>query len=79
ELKTAVLLKLDKAGAELVLADGQNVTLKGAAARPLQTTKRGSELRVLESGAGNWQLSQVPQAEGAVVTLDPATGAIRAL
>ncbi len=79
ELKTAVLLKLDKAGAELVLADGQNVTLKGAAARPLQTTKRGAVLRVLESGAGNWQLSQVPQAEGAVVTLDPATGAIRAL
>ena len=79
ELKTAVLLKLDKTAAELVLADGQEIALKGAALRSLQNARRGAVLRVLESGKGNWALSQVPQAEGAVVTLDPASGAIRAL
>lgn len=78
ELRTAVLLKLDKAAAELVLADGERITLKGAAMRPLQNLKRGAVLRVLESSK-QWQISQTPQAEGAVVTLDPATGAIRAL
>ena len=78
ELRTAVLLKLDKGVAELVLADGERFTLKGAAVRPLQNLKRGAVLRVLESNK-QWQLSQTPQAEGAVVTLDPATGAIRAL
>jgi len=36
-------------------------------------------LRVLDVGNQNWQLSQVPQAEGAVVTLDPISGAIRSL
>ena len=78
ELRTAVLLGQDKSAATLVLADGEHITIKGAAARPLQNLKRGAVLRVLESGR-QWLLSQVPQAEGAVVTLDPATGAIRAL
>ncbi|HEY1129775.1 MAG TPA: PBP1A family penicillin-binding protein [Roseateles sp.] len=78
ELRTAVLLGQDKSAAQLVLGDGERITLKGAALRPLQNLKRGAVLRVLESGK-QWQISQTPQAEGAVVTLDPATGAIRAL
>ena len=78
ELRTAVLLKMDKNAAELVLADGEHVNLKGAALRPLLNLKRGAVLRLLESNK-QWQVSQTPQAEGAVVTLDPATGAIRAL
>ena len=79
ELRAAVLLKIDKNAAELVLADGDHVTLKGAALRPLQNLKRGAVLRLLEEGKGRWQLSQTPQAEGAVVTLDPVSGAIRSL
>ncbi|MBI3346994.1 MAG: PBP1A family penicillin-binding protein [Burkholderiales bacterium] len=78
ELRTAVLMELDKSAAKLVMADGERITLKGNALRSLQGAKRGAVVRVLESG-GQWQLSQVPQAEGAVVTLDPASGAIRAL
>jgi penicillin-binding protein 1A len=79
ELRTAVLLEQDKSAAKLVLADGEHITLKGAAMRPLQSLKRGAVLRVLEGKGGQWQLSQTPQAEGAVVTMDPATGAIRSL
>jgi penicillin-binding protein 1A len=78
ELRTAVLLAQDKAGAQLVLADGERFQLKGGAARPLQSARRGAVVRVLASGK-TWLLSQTPQAEGAVVTLDPQTGAIRAL
>ncbi|MFT7775228.1 penicillin-binding protein 1A [Roseateles sp.] len=78
ELRTAVLLGLDKTTAQLVLGDGERITLKGSAMRQLQNLKRGAVLRVLESGK-QWQISQTPQAEGAVVTLDPVTGAIRAL
>ena len=78
ELRTAVLVEQDKTAAKLVLADGERITIKGAAQRSLLNLKRGAVLRVLESNK-QWQLSQVPQAEGAVVTLDPATGAIRAL
>jgi len=78
ELRSAVLLEQDKNGARLALSDGERITLKGAAQRPLQSAKRGAVVRVLESGK-QWTLSQTPQAEGAVVTLDPATGAIRAM
>ncbi len=78
ELRTAVLLGQDKGTARLVLGDGERITLKGASLRPLQGLKPGAVLRVLAAGK-QWQLSQTPQAEGAVVTLDPATGAIRAL
>jgi penicillin-binding protein 1A len=78
ELRTAVLMSIDKSAAELVLADGEKITLKGSALRSLKDARRGAVVRVLESGK-QWLLSQVPQAEGAVVTLDPATGAIRAL
>ncbi|MFN3303076.1 MAG: penicillin-binding protein 1A [Roseateles sp.] len=78
ELRTAVLLAQDKNGATLALADGERITLKGGAQRPLQNARRGAVVRVLASGK-QWLLSQTPQAEGAVVTLDPATGAIRAL
>lgn len=82
ELHTAVLLKVDKTGAVVAISDGPRVTLRGTAPRALQSAKRGAVVRVLESGnagSGNWQLSQTPQAEGAVVTLDPASGAIRSL
>ncbi|HEY0955202.1 MAG TPA: PBP1A family penicillin-binding protein [Roseateles sp.] len=79
ELRTAVLLEQDKSAAKLVLADGQKITLKGAALRSLASAKRGAVVRVLEGQGGQWLLSQTPQAEGAVVTLDPQSGAIRAL
>lgn len=78
ELRTAVLLAQDKSGATLALADGERITLKGGAQRPLQNARRGAVVRVLAAGK-QWVLSQTPQAEGAVVTLDPASGAIRAL
>ncbi|MDR7331000.1 PBP1A family penicillin-binding protein [Roseateles asaccharophilus] len=79
ELRTAVLLQLEKSAAHLVMADGHKVTLKGQAMRQLQNAKRGAVVRMLEGKGDQWQLSQTPQAEGAVVTLDPQTGAIRAL
>ena len=79
ELHTAVLLKVEKSGVLVAVSDGPRVTLKGNAPRALQNAKRGAVLRVLEAGSNNWQLSQTPQAEGAVITLDPATGAIRSL
>ena len=79
ELRTGVLLGVDKNGARVAIGDGDRITLKGAALRPLQALARGAVLRVLEGKGNVWQLSQTPQAEGAVVTLDPVTGAIRAL
>jgi penicillin-binding protein 1A len=41
--------------------------------------RRGAVVRVLSDGKGQWSLTQLPEVEGALVALDPATGSIRAL
>jgi penicillin-binding protein 1A len=40
---------------------------------------RGDVIRITEDSAGQWSLAQVPVVEGALVSLDPKDGAIRAL
>jgi penicillin-binding protein 1A len=85
ELRAAVVLKLSKEQADLLLEDGTAVSLRGAALKPLlaeqpaaRRVQRGAVVRLLLVGK-DWAVSQAPEAEGAVVSLDPATGAIRAL
>lgn len=41
--------------------------------------QKGAVLRVSQNKAGKWQLTQVPELQGAIVSLDPKTGAILAL
>ena len=40
---------------------------------------RGDVVRIVEDGSGHWRLAQIPQVDGALVSLDPRDGAIRAL
>lgn len=44
-----------------------------------QIAQRGSLIRILETADNDWRLSQYPDIQGAIVVLDPDTGAIRAL
>jgi penicillin-binding protein 1A len=44
-----------------------------------QRLRRGAVIRVQKDEKGVWQISQLPQAEAALVSLDPADGAVRAL
>jgi penicillin-binding protein 1A len=74
---TAVLIsgeviKIDKPGLRLVQPGLSPKAIKGLA------IKRGSIVRVMRQGKG-WLLTQWPQAEGAMVALNPATGEVRAL
>ncbi len=41
--------------------------------------KPGDVIRVRQTSEGTWKLAQVPQVEGAIVSLNPADGAIRAV
>lgn len=75
---------------EIQLRDGRRITLSGSALRPAlpfigaqvpvnSRLQRGARVRLQEVAAGRWQLMQKPQAEGAVVSLDPQDGSLRAL
>jgi penicillin-binding protein 1A len=53
---------------------------RGAVPRvPSDVLERGDVIRLRPVADGTWGLSQVPAIQGAVVALDPTTGAVRAL
>jgi penicillin-binding protein 1A len=51
-----------------------------AQAQPKQQIRRGAVVRVTQTGPDKkWQIVQMPEVEGALVSLDPRTGAVRAM
>ena len=54
-------------------------TALSSRASQAQRIKPGSIVRLMPDAKGNWQVTQLPQVEGALVSLAPQDGAIRAL
>ncbi len=89
DLRAAIVTRASPTTVTAVLASGEMITIgksglrlvkaalgpKAAAGAAIQ---RGSIVRVLPQGKG-WLLTQWPQAQGAMVALDPANGEVRAL
>ena len=48
-------------------------------ANPKQQIRRGAIVRVVKDSKGNWTVVQIPEVQGAFVSLDPRTGLIRAM
>src|SRR4029077_19304141 len=44
-----------------------------------QRLRRGAVIRVQKDDKAQWQITQLPQVEAALVSMDPADGAVRAL
>src|SRR3954462_10958461 len=89
DLLAAIVLSADTKQVEAALRTGEKVTLAGEglrfAARSLdpktaaqKRIRRGSIIRVQREGKG-WQIGQMPEAEAALISLDPQDGAIRSL
>lgn len=90
EIKAAVVLEADPKKVVAVRQDGETLTLTGAALRPAASglspkappkiqIRRGAVIRVIEADRIGWAITQLPEVEGALVALDPHTGAIRAM
>ncbi len=90
EIVAAVVTDANPKAVKAQLLDGTTITVSGdglrfvAAAlspRASQTlrVREGSIVRVVEDAKGNWEITQLPQVEGALVSLTPQDGAIRAL
>ncbi len=89
DLRIAIVTRASAKAVSVVLGSGEAITIDGAGLRPAQSgmgdsaaaklkLRRGSVVRVLQQGKA-WSLVQWPEAEGAFVSMDPATGEIRAL
>jgi penicillin-binding protein 1A len=90
-LRAAVVLEASPKKVVAVLQSGDQVTVTGAGLKPVESglspkagpkvqIRPGAIVRVIEGPKpGEWTLTQVPEVEGAFVSMDPDTGAIRAL
>ncbi|MEK8047355.1 penicillin-binding protein 1A [Ideonella margarita] len=89
DLRVAVVLQASTKEVSVRLATGESVKLSGEGlkwalpalspqAPAALALKRGAVIRVMRQGAG-WTVAQWPQAQGALVALDSATGRVRAM
>ena len=90
ELKAAVVLEANPRKVVAVLQSGEVITVAGEGLKPVTSglsdkagpktqIRRGAVVRAVKGPKGDWTLTQQPEVEGALVAMDPNTGAIRAL
>ena len=90
DLRAAVVTEAGPRKLVATLRTGESITLPGESLRNvtgalLDTAaanlhiRRGALIRVLRGGKGEWSVTQMPEVEGAFVSLDPNSGEIRAL
>ncbi len=93
ELKAAVAIEVGPRKVVALLQSGTRITISGEGLRqaaagladkasPKLRIRPGAVLRVVQSGSdakGDWALTQLPEVEGAFVSLDPRTGGVLAM
>ncbi|KVH03322.1 MULTISPECIES: penicillin-binding protein 1A [Burkholderia] len=90
ELIAAVVTAASPRQITVAFIDGSNATIDGdnlrfassalsANAQPNRRIRPGAIVRVVKSDAGKWSITQLPQVEGAFLSIVPQDGAIRSL
>jgi penicillin-binding protein 1A len=90
DLRAAVVLEVSPRKVVAMLQSGETFSVTGDGLRPVTSglsakavpkvqIRRGAVVRAAKNAKGAWLLTQLPEVEGAVVAMDPRTGAIRAL
>ncbi|MBN3768661.1 MULTISPECIES: penicillin-binding protein 1A [Burkholderia] len=90
ELIAAVVTAASARQITVAFIDGSNATIEGdnlrfasgalsANAQPNRRIRPGAIVRVVKSDAGKWSITQLPQVEGAFLSIVPQDGAIRSL
>jgi penicillin-binding protein 1A len=90
DVMSAVVLEASSKKVVVVRQNSEQITITGAGLSPAQSglsdkapaakrIRKGAVIRVIQTGKGQWEITQLPEVEGAFVALTPQTGAIRAL
>jgi penicillin-binding protein 1A len=87
ELRSGVVLEARTKKVVASLQNGELVTVTGDGLKPVASglvekgnpktqIRRGAVVRLVKGAKGDWSLTQLPEVEGAFVSLDPSTGAV---
>ncbi|WP_164991985.1 penicillin-binding protein 1A [Burkholderia stabilis] len=90
ELIAAVVTAANPRQITVAFIDGSNATIEGdnlrfasgalsTSAQPNRRIRPGAIVRVVKNDAGKWSITQLPQVEGAFLSIIPQDGAIRSL
>ena len=90
DLRSAIVLEANPKKVVVTLQSGEDITITGEGLKPVASglapnappktqIRRGAIVRVSQNAKGDWILTQLPEVEGAFVSVEPRTGAIRAL
>jgi penicillin-binding protein 1A len=90
EIIAAVVTSASPKQVQATFIDGNSATIQGDGlrfaqfalgprAQPNQRVRPGAIIRLVKDDDGNWSITQLPQVEGAFVSVVPQDGAIRAL
>jgi len=90
DVLSAVVLEAGPKRIVAVRADGNRLEITGDGLKPAQSglsekagpnirIRRGAVIRVLRTTKGSWEITQIPEIEGAFVAIDPRSGALKAL
>lgn len=90
DVMAAVVLEASLKKVVAVRQNGEQLTITGEGLKPVQSgladkapsakqIRRGAVIRVVQMPKGGWEITQLPEVEGALVAITPQSGAIRAL
>jgi len=90
DVMSAVVLKATAKEIDAVRANGDAVQITGEGLRPAQSglsdkappnirIRRGAVIRVVKTPKNTWEITQLPEVEGAFVAVDPRDGAVKAM
>ncbi len=76
-------VKAQMANSDVITITGDGLKFASPSLAPTASSTRairaGAVIRVMKDGKGNWEISQLPEAEAAFIALNPNNGAVRAL
>ena len=90
DLMSAMVLEATQRKVVAVRQNGDNIEITGEGLKPAQSglsdkappnikLRRGAIVRVMKTPKDIWEITQLPEVEGAFVAIDPRSGAIKAL
>jgi penicillin-binding protein 1A len=90
DISSAMVLEVDQKHIKAIRQSGEIIEITGDGLKPAQSglsekaapnikIRRGAIIRALKNAKGVWEITQLPEVEGAFVAIDPRDGAVIAL